>query len=43
MVESQVIQFGDKFNKHLPIPASSTAKVDMKTLGQSKVALILDR
>lgn len=41
MVESQVIQFGDVFNKHLHDTGEfDLTKVDMKTLGQSKVALI---
>ncbi len=41
MVESEVIQFGDTFNKHLHDTGEfDMTKVDMKTLGQSKVALI---
>ena len=41
MVESQVIQFGDAFNKHMHDTGEfDLSKVDMKTLGQSKVALI---
>jgi F-type H+-transporting ATPase subunit beta len=41
MVESEVIQFGDKFNKHLHDTGEfDMTKVDMKALGQSKVALI---
>jgi F-type H+-transporting ATPase subunit beta len=41
MVESQVIQFGDDFNKHLhSTGAFDLSKVDMNTIGQSKVALI---
>ena len=41
MVESQVIQFGDAFNKHMHDTGEfDLTKVDMKTLGQSKVALI---
>ena len=41
MVESQVIQFGDTFNKHMHDTGEfDLTKVDMKTLGQSKVALI---
>jgi F-type H+-transporting ATPase subunit beta len=41
MVESQVIQFGETFNKHLHDTGEfDLTKVDKKTLGQSKVALI---
>ncbi|HET6669953.1 MAG TPA: F0F1 ATP synthase subunit beta [Pyrinomonadaceae bacterium] len=41
MVESQVIQFGDAFNKHMHDTGEfDLTKVDMKTIGQSKVALI---
>src|SRR6266480_4950935 len=41
MVESEVIQFGEKFNQHLKATGEfDLAKVDMKTIGQSKVALI---
>ena len=41
MVESQVIQFGDTFNKHMHDTGEfDLTKVDMKTLAQSKVALI---
>jgi F-type H+-transporting ATPase subunit beta len=41
MVESQVIQFGETFNKHLHETGEfDMTKVDMKTIGQSKVALI---
>ena len=41
MVESQVIQFGEAFNKHFHDTGEfDMTKVDMKTLGQSKVALI---
>ena len=41
MVESQVIQFGEAFNKHMHDTGEfDLTKVDMKTLGQSKVALI---
>jgi F-type H+/Na+-transporting ATPase subunit beta len=41
MVESEVIQFGETFNKHLHDTGEfDMAKVDMKTIGQSKVALI---
>ena len=41
MVESEVIQFGDTFNKHLKETGEfDLKKVDMKTIGQSKVALI---
>jgi F-type H+-transporting ATPase subunit beta len=41
MVESQVIQFGETFNKHMHDTGEfDLTKVDMKTLGQSKVALI---
>jgi F-type H+-transporting ATPase subunit beta len=41
MVESQVIQFGDAFNKNFhDTGAFDLSKVDMTTIGQSKVALI---
>ena len=41
MVESQVIQFGEKFNKNFhDTGAFDLSKVDMSTIGQSKVALI---
>ncbi len=41
MVESQVIQFGETFNKHMHDTGEfDLTKVDMKTLAQSKVALI---
>src|SRR4026207_1683562 len=41
MVESEVIQFGDTFNKHLKETGEfDLKKVDMKTIGKSKVALI---
>ena len=41
MVESQVIQFGDAFNKHMHDTGEfDLSKVDMKTIGQSKVSLI---
>ena len=41
MVESEVIQFGEAFNKHLHDTGEfDLTKVDMKTIGQSKVALI---
>src|SRR5258707_1268066 len=41
MVESQVIQFGDAFNKHFHDTGEfDMTKVDMNALGQSKVALI---
>src|ERR1041384_2600661 len=41
MVESQVIQFGEEFNKNLHDTGKfDLTKVDMKTIGQSKVALI---
>jgi F-type H+-transporting ATPase subunit beta len=41
MVESQVIQFGEKFNKHFHDTGEfDMTKVDMKSLEQSKVALI---
>src|SRR6266545_3398801 len=41
MVESQVIQFGDKFNKHFHDTGEfDMTMVDMKALEQSKVALI---
>jgi F-type H+-transporting ATPase subunit beta len=41
MVESEVIQFGAEFNKHMHDTGEfDMTKVDMKTIGQSKVALI---
>jgi F-type H+/Na+-transporting ATPase subunit beta len=41
MVESQVIQFGETFNKHFHDTGEfDMTKVDMKAIGQSKVALI---
>src|ERR1700687_1237940 len=41
MVESEVIQFGEAFNKHMRETGEfDLSKVDMKTIGQSKVALI---
>src|SRR5215204_3185799 len=41
MVESQVIQFGDVFNKHMRETGEfDLKKVDMKAIGKSKVALI---
>jgi F-type H+-transporting ATPase subunit beta len=41
MVESQVIQFGDEFNKNFHDTGKfDLTKVDMNTIGQSKVALI---
>src|SRR5216110_555329 len=41
MVESQVIQFGDEFNKHFhDTGAFDMTKVDMKAIEKSKVALI---
>src|SRR4026209_1717176 len=41
MVESQVIQFGDAFNKHMHDTGEfDLTKVDMNAIGQSKVALI---
>ena len=41
MVESQVIQFGDAFNKNFhDTGAFDLSKVDMNAIGQSKVALI---
>jgi F-type H+-transporting ATPase subunit beta len=41
MVESEVIQFGETFNKHLHETGEfDMTKVDMKALEQSKVALI---
>ncbi|MCA1576478.1 MAG: F0F1 ATP synthase subunit beta [Acidobacteria bacterium] len=41
MVESQVIQFGDTFNKNFHDTGQfDLTKVDMNTIGQSKVALI---
>src|SRR5437763_6216445 len=40
-VESEVIQFGDTFNKHFKETGEfDMTKVDMKTLDQSKVALV---
>lgn len=41
MVESQVIQFGEEFNKNFHDTGKfDLTKVDMNTIGQSKVALI---
>ena len=41
MVESEVTQFGDTFNKHLrETGAFDLTKVDMNSIGKSKVALI---
>ena len=41
MVESQVIQYGDEFNKHFEETGEfDMTKVDMNTIGQSKVALV---
>ena len=41
MVESEVIQFGDTFNKHLKETGEfDLKKVDMNAIGKSKVALI---
>ena len=41
MVESEVIQFGEKFNKHFHDTGEfDISKVDMQTIGKSKVALI---
>ena len=41
MVESQVIQFGEEFNRNFhDTGAFDLTKVDMNTIGQSKVALI---
>ena len=41
MVESQVIQFGEEFNKNFHDTGQfDLTKVDMNTIGQSKVALI---
>jgi F-type H+/Na+-transporting ATPase subunit beta len=41
MVESEVIQFGDTFNKHFKETGEfDLKKVDMKTISKSKVALI---
>jgi F-type H+-transporting ATPase subunit beta len=41
MVESQVIQFGEQFNKNFhDTGAFDLSKVDMNAIGQSKVALI---
>jgi F-type H+/Na+-transporting ATPase subunit beta len=41
MVESEVIQFGDAFNKHLRDTGEfDLKKVDMSAIGKSKVALI---
>jgi F-type H+-transporting ATPase subunit beta len=41
MVESEVIQFGESFNKHFHATgAFDLSKVDMSTIGKSKVALI---
>jgi F-type H+-transporting ATPase subunit beta len=40
-VESQVIQYGEEFNKHFEETGEfDMTKVDMSTLGQSKVALV---
>jgi F-type H+-transporting ATPase subunit beta len=41
MVESQVIQYGEEFNKHFHDTGEfDMTKVDMETIGQSKVALV---
>ncbi|HEX8353455.1 MAG TPA: F0F1 ATP synthase subunit beta [Pyrinomonadaceae bacterium] len=41
MVESQVIQYGEQFNKHFEETGEfDMTKVDMSTIGQSKVALV---
>jgi F-type H+-transporting ATPase subunit beta len=41
MVESEVIQFGDAFNKHFHATGEfDLSKVDMSTIGKSKVALV---
>ncbi|HKG13856.1 MAG TPA: hypothetical protein VKB12_10970, partial [Pyrinomonadaceae bacterium] len=41
MVESQVIQYGENFNKHFEETGEfDMTKVDMSTIGQSKVALV---
>ncbi len=41
MVESEVIQFGEDFNKHFKETGEfDLSKVDMNTIGKSKVALI---
>ncbi|MET0621657.1 MAG: F0F1 ATP synthase subunit beta [Pyrinomonadaceae bacterium] len=41
MVESQVIQYGEEFNKHFEETGEfDMTKVDMNTIGQSKVALV---
>jgi F-type H+-transporting ATPase subunit beta len=41
MVESQVIQYGEEFNKHFHETGEfDMTKVDMNTIGQSKVALV---
>src|SRR6185295_825059 len=41
MVESEVIQFGEKFNKHFHATGEfDITKVDMQAIGKSKVALI---
>ncbi|HEX8501734.1 MAG TPA: F0F1 ATP synthase subunit beta [Pyrinomonadaceae bacterium] len=41
MVESQVIQYGEAFNKHFEETGEfDMTKVDMDTIGQSKVALV---
>src|ERR1044072_6903410 len=41
MVESQVIQYGEEFNKHFEETGEfDMTKVDMDTIGQSKVALV---
>src|SRR5918998_2447417 len=41
MVESQVIQFGEQFNKHFHDTCEfDMTKVDMNTIGESKVSLV---
>ncbi|HEX8290576.1 MAG TPA: F0F1 ATP synthase subunit beta [Pyrinomonadaceae bacterium] len=41
MVESQVIQYGEEFNKHFEETGEfDMTKVDMQTIGQSKVSLV---
>jgi F-type H+-transporting ATPase subunit beta len=41
MVESQVIQYGEEFNKHFHETGEfDMTKVDMETIGESKVALV---
>ncbi|MDT5272811.1 MAG: F-type H+/Na+-transporting ATPase subunit beta [Acidobacteriota bacterium] len=41
MVESQVIQYGEEFNKHFEETGEfDMTKVNMETIGQSKVALV---